>query len=383
MVVPVTSAPTVSITAPGGSGTTAAALATLGTGTSAGTVISVDVTTRGSNYTTAPGVTISAPPAGGTTATATATLSAGQLCDLAMSSRPIKSSDSGTTCTPVARDGLCIIVNNTNVPADITSLTELQIKGIFEGVYTTWDSPAVTVNYDGIQGVDNQTNPSYYDQNYVFPQLGDGYGTGPAIVVKSRIVGSGTRAFVGSTDTAPAAGTQATATATISGGQVNAIGVVNQGTDYNAQPTVIYLCLSTQYYCSLDRGYRFATVSSGVVTAVMVNSGHAGVNYVSAPIVQLQGVPGASGATATATISGGVITGFNVTSGGTGYTAAPTVVLIGGGPNATATAEYDGLAISLPSSSPIRAPAILQRRPLQSLSLFRALGYNSPRTEPT
>ena len=335
-----TAAPIVTIAAPA-SGTTAKALATLGTGVNAGKVVSVDVTTRGSGYSgAAPVVTIAA-PASGTQATATSAVSSGQLCDLAMSSRPLKSTDYGTTCAPVAKDALCIIVNET-VPLTITSLTELQIKGIFEGVYTTWDSPAVTVNYNGIQGADNQTNPSYYDQNYVFPQLGDGLGTGPAIVVKSRIVGSGTRSFIGSGDTAVFGGTTATATATISGGQVTAITPVIQGTDYNAQPKVTIGTSPLPQQGASDLATATATVSGGVVTAVTVNSGHSGAKYVSAPIVQLQGVQGASGATATATISGGVVTGFTVTSGGTGYTSAPTVVLIGGGPNATAAAEYDG-----------------------------------------
>jgi hypothetical protein len=65
-----------------------------------------------------------------------------------------------------------------------------------------------------------------------------------------------------------------------------------------------------------------ATVTSGFVTAVTVNSGGSG--YVAAPVVKLSGGGGA-GATAAATVSGGVVTGVTVTAPGSGYTSAPTV----------------------------------------------------------
>jgi hypothetical protein len=65
-----------------------------------------------------------------------------------------------------------------------------------------------------------------------------------------------------------------------------------------------------------------ATVTSGFVTAITVNSGGSG--YVAAPVVKLSG-GGGTGATAAATISGGVVTGITVTAPGSGYTSAPTV----------------------------------------------------------
>ena len=65
-----------------------------------------------------------------------------------------------------------------------------------------------------------------------------------------------------------------------------------------------------------------ATVTSGFVTAVTVNSGGSG--YAAAPVVKLSG-GGGTGATATATISGGVVTGITVTAPGSGYSSAPTV----------------------------------------------------------
>ena len=65
-----------------------------------------------------------------------------------------------------------------------------------------------------------------------------------------------------------------------------------------------------------------ATVTSGFVTAVTVNSGGSG--YAAAPVVKLSGGGGA-GATAAASISGGVVTGITVTAPGSGYSSAPTV----------------------------------------------------------
>ena len=77
----------------------------------------------------------------------------------------------------------------------------------------------------------------------VFPPLGDGSGNGPAIVVQSRIIASGTRAFIGSSDALPYTGTPATATITTNGGAVTGFtftGVGNsEGTGYNACPSIV------------------------------------------------------------------------------------------------------------------------------------------------
>ena len=61
------------VTFTGGGGTSAAATAVLGTGSTAGQVVSVNITSFGSGYTSAPTVSFSAAPAGGTTATASTT----------------------------------------------------------------------------------------------------------------------------------------------------------------------------------------------------------------------------------------------------------------------------------------------------------------------
>lgn len=65
-----TTAPAVTISAPGGTGKQATAVAVLGTGDDAGKVVSVTITDPGSGYSANPTVTFAAPPTGGTQATA-------------------------------------------------------------------------------------------------------------------------------------------------------------------------------------------------------------------------------------------------------------------------------------------------------------------------
>jgi hypothetical protein len=68
--------------------------------------------------------------------------------------------------------------------------------------------------------------------------------------------------------------------------------------------------------------------------------------------------------TATATVSGGAVTGLTVTFGGSGYTAAPTVTLTGGGgSSATATAQIangavTGLTITAAGNGYTSAPLV-------------------------
>ncbi|NBP25116.1 MAG: hypothetical protein EBU81_11320, partial [Proteobacteria bacterium] len=118
-------------------------------------------------------------------------------------------------------------------------------------------------------------------------------------------------------------GTGATATATISGGQVIAITMSNNGSGYTSPPTVSF--------------------SGGG------GSGAAGVANVG-PVITITG-GGGVGATATAVVSGGTVTAVNLTSPGYGYTSVPVVSIAapGSGTQATATAITEELA---PSATP-------------------------------
>jgi hypothetical protein len=86
-----------------------------------------------------------------------------------------------------------------------------------------------------------------------------------------------------------------------------------------------------------------ATVTAGAVSAITV--GAQGSGYTGAPIVQITGGGGGTGATANAVLTDGRVTAINVISGGTGYTSAPVITLISGS-SATAFASVTDGAIS-------------------------------------
>ncbi len=137
-------------------------------------------------------------------------------------------------------------------------------------------------------------------------------------------------------------GTGATATATVSAGVITGITVNSGGTGYTSVPTISFT--------GGGGAAATATVAAGVITGIAVNSGGAG--YTSAPTVVISG-GGGTGATATATVSAaGVITGITVNSGGTGYTSAPTISFTGGGGSAaTATVSTAGVITGIAVTS--------------------------------
>lgn len=83
-----------------------------------------------------------------------------------------------------------------------------------------------------------------------------------------------------------------------------------------------------------------ATVSGGVVTAITVIDG--GTGYTVAPTVTITGV--GTGATATATISVGAVTSISVTAGGTSYASTPAVIISGGNSIITKLREWKSQA---------------------------------------
>jgi autotransporter-associated beta strand protein len=78
---------------------------------------------------------------------------------------------------------------------------------------------------------------------------------------------------------------------------------------------------------ALPKARASASVSGGTVNAVALMTGGSG--YLAAPKVMFSG-GGGTGAAATATVSGGVVTGITLTNPGTGYTSPPQVWIASG-----------------------------------------------------
>lgn len=124
-------------------------------------------------------------------------------------------------------------------------------------------------------------------------------------------------------------------TATIGGGGVISIQVVDGGTGYTSQPTVTITGGGGSGATAVAAGTADSITTITVVTP--------GVGYTSAPTVMIS-APAGGGATATAIakISFNGINAVNVTDGGAGYTSTPTVDIVdpfGFGFGAVATAD--------------------------------------------
>jgi hypothetical protein len=128
-------------------------------------------------------------------------------------------------------------------------------------------------------------------------------------------------------------GTQALASATLTGNAVTGISLTEAGTGYTSAPTVSFA----------GGGGTNAAAIAGIVTfktgtvSCIVTSGGTGYTNLANTVVTISGGGGAN-ATAKATISGGQITGIVMSNPGTGYTNASNLTVTitgGGGANAT------------------------------------------------
>ena len=125
-------------------------------------------------------------------------------------------------------------------------------------------------------------------------------------------------------------GSGATAAATVTAGVVTAIVITNPGTGYTTAPAV-----------SITGGggtgaTATATLVNKELSAIAVTTG--GTGYTSASVAFSGGT--GSGAAGTVSVTGGVVTAVNITNPGTGYTTLPSVTITGDGTGATGTASY-------------------------------------------
>jgi phage tail sheath protein FI len=140
-------------------------------------------------------------------------------------------------------------------------------------------------------------------------------------------------------------GTQATATATLSGGAVTAVAITNGGTQYAAAPLVVITPASGD---TGSGATATAAVTDGVITQINITNG--GTGYKVEPTVTLSGgTDGDEAVLGAVTLGGSTISAVTITNAGTGYSTAPTITIdappSGTTATVTATIQTAGLKI--------------------------------------
>ena|GEM_PF-430558 len=347
-------------------------------------ITSISITAAGSGYASATaGVTI-APPTSGVTALAVPTVVGGQITAIT-----IIDPGSGYTSTPTvtitgAHTVLATATAATPSSAVRCTTTNTYAAGATSGNFsfvvkvdpsvadstTISDTVRVTTTNDGassatlstaannvntttatvLRRIDMQLGKNddacandantctFYGEHIVYP----GSPAGPVNLDWSITVANG----------GPSRATGITVTDTLPFGFTESgvgITLVGNNCSYNSSSTTVTCTVATldpTPFVSFSGGTggtsATATVTSGAVTSVAVNTGGSG--YTSAPEVFITGV--GTGATATATVSGGAVTGITVTNGGSGYTSTPSVTFAGGGGSPSAIATVVGNAVT-------------------------------------
>ena len=194
----------------------------------------------------------------------------------------------------------------------VTNPGKLQITNIVLTGQTTATGAASGV---GLGVSSTGTNPN--------AGSGTGYSVPPAVIISPP-----TACTIPGTQTLPCVA--ATATATVSGGQVTGVTLVNPGAGYTEVPQVTF-------------------VSGGTIMATSVTNAGSGYSATNPPLVTVTG-GGGSGAVITANVSAaGTITGLTVVNAGLGYSTSPTVTIAPPSPVVAAVAGTPTL-LTLPGS---------------------------------
>jgi len=125
----------------------------------------------------------------------------------------------------------------------------------------------------------------------------------------------------------------ATATALLISGRLQSVSLTNAGSGYTSPPTISF---QGGYGTGASAIAQLTTFRTGTVS-ILVNTGGAGYTNAANTVVTITG-GGGSNAAATAIIDGGQVSAIVMTNPGTGYTSNPTVTITGGGATTSATA---------------------------------------------
>lgn len=124
----------------------------------------------------------------------------------------------------------------------------------------------------------------------------------------------------------------------LSSGGVGAISITNQGSGYSSNPTVVFTGGGGTGAAAT------AVETAGKVVSIVVTN--AGTGYITAPAVTFTG-GGGTGASATALLTAAGVQSVSVVSAGSGFTSAPVLTLEGGGGGgAAAQAFLTGTSVS-------------------------------------
>src|SRR6516162_3249493 len=314
-----TSNPTVTISAPGGTGTPATATADVGA-----VITGVTLTSGGSGYAAGTTVTLPAPGTGGTQATAVPNLRFGVAS--------IAAPAAGTGAGYAVGDVLSF---NSGGGASATATVS--------AVNATGDITAVTFNAATGAGTGYSTAPTISSVS------------GPQSVTSVALLSGGSGYAVGNTLSLTGGTTNAVVTVTAIGGTaatgpITGFTLTSGGAGYTTPPTANTNLTGTgtgaSFVATLATGAVLTTTLSttGTINSITITNGG---SLYTAPIAASAVTISAPAAGGTAAVVGSVTTAgttgsvyaITITNAGSGYTSAPTVTVAAGTTTATASAS--------------------------------------------